>query len=65
MSCLQIDDGLCRGFEDVIIIVLHAFCFLKECYVKIRQAVYILFSKLPLLLINGGSALTQREKPGH
>lgn len=43
MSCLQIDDGLCRGFEDVIIIVLHAFCFLKECYVKIRRAVYILF----------------------
>lgn len=37
----------------MIIIVLRAFCFLKECYVKIRQAVYILFSKLPLLLING------------
>lgn len=43
MSCLQIDDGLCRGFEDMIIIGLRAFCFLKERYVKIRQAVYILF----------------------
>lgn len=64
MKCLQINNGLCTGFENLIITVICGSCSLEGCPVNTGQVVYVFFSKFPLCInYLMGDLLTPKGKP--